>query len=89
MKKVGILLMIFENARHLSSANGIHIAGYISEIGTKICSELPGDSPPEGPRNIPSDIGSILGFNLATKTSEHFSEQLCKLPSIFPIDLVH
>ena len=36
------------------------------------------------PWNIPTDIGCVLGPDLAAKTSEHLSEGFRKLPSVFP-----
>ena len=83
-KMLGILSTIFKNAQRLCSTNGTRIARYISQIGNKITSKLPGDGTPEGPRNIPSDVGCVLGPNWAAKTSEHFSKRFQKLPIVFP-----
>ena len=81
---LSILLRIFGDAQHSCSANGTHIAGLISEVPAKISSELPRHGRLGSPWNIPTDIGCVLGPDLAAKTSEHLSEGFKKLPSVFP-----
>ena len=44
-----------------------------STYANKISPEHSMESRPEGPHNIPSDIGCVLGLELAAKTSERFS----------------
>ena len=44
-----------------------------STDATKISSERSMEARPEGPHNIPSDIGCVFGLELAAKTSQHFS----------------
>ena len=71
---LSILLRIFGDAQHSCSANGTHIAGLFSEVPAKISSELPRHGRLGSPWNIPTDIGCVLGPDLAAKTSEHLSE---------------
>ena len=54
---------------HSCSANGTHIAGLISKVPVKISSELPQHGRLGSPWNIPTDIGCVLGPDLAAKTS--------------------
>ena len=81
---LSILLRIFGDAQHSCSANGTHIAGLISEVPAKISSELPRHVRLGRRCNIPTDIGCVLGPDLAAKTSEHLSMGFQKLPSVFP-----
>ena len=69
MGLLSILLRIFGDAQHSCSANGTHIAGLISEVPAKISSELPRHGRLGSPWNIPTDIGCVLGPDLAAKTS--------------------
>ena len=61
--------MMFGDAQHLCSANGTHIAGLISEVEAKISSELPWHGRLGSPWNTATDIGCVLGPDLASKTS--------------------
>ena len=81
---LSILLRIFGDAQHSCSANGTHIAGLIPEVQAKISSEVPRHGRLGSPWNIPTDIGCVLGPDLAAKTSEHLSKGFQKLPSVFP-----
>ena len=80
---LSILLRIFGDAQHSCSANGTHIARLISEVPAKFSSELPRHGRLGSPWNIPTDIGCVLGPDLAAKTSEHLSEGFQKLPGVF------
>ena len=82
---LSILLRIFGDAQHLCSANGTHIAGLIWEVPAKISSELPRHGRLGSPWNIPTDIGCVLGPDLAAKTSEHLFRGFQKLPGVFPL----
>ena len=81
---LSILLRIFGDAQHSCLANGTHIAGLLSEVPAKISSELPRHGRLGSPWNIPTNIGCVLGPDLAAKTSEHLSEGFQKLLGVFP-----
>ena len=84
-KKMSILLRIFGDAQYLCSTNGTHIARLIWEVPAAISSELHRHGRLGSPWNIPTDIGCVLGPNLAAKTSQHLSRGFQKLPGVFPL----
>ena len=68
----------FLSMQHLAQKMGTkHPTKVSMDLGstnaTQTSSESSMEARPEGPWNIPSDIGCVPGPDLAAKTSEHFS----------------